>query len=223
MSKIKVLNRFGGSLVARTSTGKRLHWATPGVELLLTEEEILDVFNQSGGPSLFTHKLMIQDEDIVVELGINHEPEYFFSLQNIEALIKEGTLEQLEESLEYNGSGFRDTVKDIALATGLSDLTKIQAISRATGANLTAIIANSVDLEVEEEKVLGKRKNVFTPKGKANKDVESDVEKPKAPARETFQAPKDFQSSIETQDAVEPEDKPVKEVKKGMIITPGKK
>lgn len=199
---IKVLNRFGGSVTVKTSAGKRFNWSAMGSVVLMNEDEISDIYNQKGGAYLLEERLSIQDEAIVEKLGINSEPEYLFDIKTIEALLVQGTAAQIAEALEYNGKGFAETVRDVALKIKLEDLNKLGVISKALDINMINMREHAIDNSQEVKEVAVERpsrRNVFNPN--AAKDAPKVVE-----ARGQFKPSDDFKGTIE--ETVEEQEEP---------------
>lgn len=197
---IKVLNRFGGSVTVKTSAGKRFEWSTMGSIVLMTEEEISDIYNQKGGRFILEERLSIQDNEVVEKLGLQAEPEYGFDIKTIEALLVQGTGDQLAEALEYNGLGFAESVRDIALKIKLEDLNKLGIISKALNINMANMRTHAIENASEVQEVATERpsrRNVFNPSAKEEKVVE---------ARGTFKPSDDFKGTIE--EVVEVQEEP---------------
>ena len=69
-------------------------------------EELKQLQYVSGGDYLLKHCLLINDEDALEVLNMrNLEPEYFYTEDIIKKLLEEGTLDQLEDCLNFAPDG----------------------------------------------------------------------------------------------------------------------
>ena len=109
-----------------------------------------------GGKVLLKECLVIGDEDALEALVGGVEPEYFYTEEDVKDLLTRGSLAQLQDCLDFAPSGVIDLVKDYAVKMEVNDISKREAILKATGFNVTkAIEINKASQEEEatEEKV----------------------------------------------------------------------
>lgn len=124
----------------------------------ITFEELQKLSWVPGGKYLLKHCLFIDDEEVVKELVGKVEPEYYYSKQDVTKLLKNGSLDQLKDCLDYAPDGVKEIVKQVAVETEIPDIKKREAIQESTGLNITNVIENSKDPEAKEE--------VFKPQGR---------------------------------------------------------
>ena len=89
------------------------------------------------------------------------EPEYFYSDEEVKKILLEGTLEQLEDTLNFAPEGVIDLIKQLACDLEIFDVRKRDLISENTGFNISNAISIKHQLateEVEEKKDAPKRK-----------------------------------------------------------------
>lgn len=154
---IKVKNRDCGTV---SYTVPELH-----VTRLFQKGEIKEIpYNELqqlaytiGGKVLLKECLIIENEDALNVLVGGVEPEYFYTEEDVKTLLLTGSLEQLEDCLDFAPSGVVDLVKDYAVKLEINDIAKRNAILKSTGFNVTkAIEINHTSQEnddVAEEKV----------------------------------------------------------------------
>lgn len=110
-----------------------------------------------GGKVLLKECLIIENEDALNVLVGGVEPEYFYTEEDVKALLLTGSLAQLEDCLDFAPSGVIDLVKDYAVKLEVNDIAKRNAILKSTGFNVTKAIeinhASQENDDVAEEKV----------------------------------------------------------------------
>ena len=78
------------------------------------------------------------------------EPEYYYTAADVKELLVSGTLDQLEDCLNFAPEGVIDLVKDISVQLPLNDVAKRDMIFKKTGFNVAQAIVISQDEEKEE-------------------------------------------------------------------------
>lgn len=108
----------------------------------------------AGGDYILRNCLLINDKDALSVLSMeNVEPEYFYTEDEVRKLLLEGSLDQLEDCLNFAPSGVIDLVKSIAVEIELPDIRKRNLISEKTGININnAITVNTIMNEDSGEK-----------------------------------------------------------------------
>lgn len=150
MAKIEVVSKIKGMLSAEVGQGVTVMWPAMGSMQKLSADEISFMVNAPGGRYVAENCVIIKDENLINELRIRVEPEYFFDEKDIKALITKGNIEQLEDALEYGGPGVRDLIKDVAISMDISDRNKVNAISDATGYDIQKLTENTKELEEDK-------------------------------------------------------------------------
>lgn len=152
-SLISVTNRDNGSVGYTVPDGKydivRKFQRNETKKIPYEELELLMM--QPGGRYTLENLLKIEDPEAVKQLLHSVEPEYNYSVEDIKNLLLNGSLEQLEDCLDFAPAGVINLVKDIAVELELNDYKKREAITKKTGFNITSIIeANKVSAESEQ-------------------------------------------------------------------------
>ena len=85
-------------------------------------------------------------------LNIDPEPEYYYTEKEIKVLLEQGTLDQLEDALNFAPQGVIDLIKDISIKIELPDTRKRKMIFDKTGFSVdNAITVNKiVNADTEE-------------------------------------------------------------------------
>lgn len=135
--KITVTSKYDGILsVKEASTGIRHTWPKAGDIVFLTEENILNIISTPGGRYILENNLTYDNDAVYEMLGIQPEPEDKMSAEQIKALLKGGTLEQLEDALNFANEGTIELIESLAITEQVSDMNKLELISRKTGADM---------------------------------------------------------------------------------------
>ena len=119
----------------------------PGEIKKITFEELQKLTYQSGGQALINNYFMIRDAALVQDLNVKTEPEYYLTEPQIIDLIKEGSLDQFLDCLDFAPAGVIELVKDLSVKVPLSDYQKRQALKDKIGFDVDAALRH-----IEEEK-----------------------------------------------------------------------
>lgn len=147
-----VKNRSSSTVVVRIQElGIRKEFA-PGETMRMSFEELEKLTYQPGGRELMANFLQIMEDEVNDELGIPREAEYYMSEQQIIDLLKNGSIEQFEDCLDFAPIGVIDLVKQFAVQLPLTDTVKIKALKDATGFDAEKAIENKrLDETPDEE------------------------------------------------------------------------
>lgn len=129
---------------------------TPGEVKEVTMEELRKLSYIGGGDYILKNYLQINEPEAVEELVGEVEPEYFYSREDVEKIINNGSLDAFEDLLDFAPSGVIDLVKEIAVKTELNDVKKRKAIFEKTGLNVDKAI--DFEKEVAEAKDQNEKK-----------------------------------------------------------------
>ena len=147
---VKVLNRFLGQT---TYVIPELHIRRTfqrGAEQEVPFKELQYLKYQAGGEEMLRNILMIEDEEALEKLVGDVEPEYHYTESDVENLLLNGSLEQLEDALDFAPLGVIELIKEKAVSLKLSDINKRDAIAKKTEFNVTKAI-NNIELEKKDE------------------------------------------------------------------------
>lgn len=130
----------------------------PGETKKISLDELKELSYIPGGEFTLQQLLVVGDRDALSALNMeNVEPEYFYTEEDIKKILLTGSLDQLEDTLNFAPEGVINLIKDIAVKTELPDTRKRDMITKMTGFNVNnAIMVNQVmnaeDEQKEEEK-----------------------------------------------------------------------
>ena len=160
---IKLTNRDTGSVgYTLEDTGVHRRF-TAGETKEVTFNELERLSWASGGKELLRDYLIIQDEEAAREILGDIEPEYFYTKETIEKLLTEGTLEQLQDTLEFGPKGVIDLVKQEAVELQVNNVAMRKEIQKQTSFNVDKAIEIN-----EESKEDGEENHAATTQRRAN-------------------------------------------------------
>ena len=120
-------------------------------------EEIKKLYWTVGGRRLLEQYFTITDEEVLGELGIVPEPEYFYDKEDVKELLLNGSYEQLEDALQFGPVGVLDLIKDLAVDLEIPDVNKRELITQKTGLNITQAIKFKKESAITESVVEEKK------------------------------------------------------------------
>jgi len=138
--KVRVENR-GRAIVAYKVPESKIIRRFVGNEVKEIEMgELRMAIQIPGTRRVIENNLIIHSKEAVEELLPNAEPEYFYTVADIDFLLTRGTLDQLKDALDFAPKGVIDLIKDQAVKTELNDVRKREAILEQTNFDVTKAI-----------------------------------------------------------------------------------
>lgn len=132
----------------------------PGETKEITMDELRKLSWTPGGSSVLKNHFIIHNAEAVEELVPGAEPEYFYDSNDVEKLLREGTLDQLKDALDFAPEGVVSLIKDKAVDIKVNDVQKRDAIREATGFDVSkAIVFNEMSQEENATEVKARRTN----------------------------------------------------------------
>lgn len=114
----------------------------PGETKNITYGELEKLSYQPGGRTIMQNFLQIIDPEATGDLGINREPEYDLSEQQIVDLMTKGSLNAFLDCLDFAPVGVIDLIKKFSVSLPLNDIDKRDALKKKTGFDVTVALAN---------------------------------------------------------------------------------
>ena len=138
-------NGYTGYQIPDTGVSRNF---APGESKRISKEELMQLSYIEGGEYLLKNYLIVNNDKTLEELNISVQPEYYYTEEEIKELLTTGSLDQLEDTLNFAPDGVIEIIKDIAVKTELPDTRKRKMISEKTGFNIdNAIRVNEVMAE----------------------------------------------------------------------------
>lgn len=151
---VKIKNRDNGRVGYTIPDLGNLHRNfQAGEEKTITFEELQKLSWIPGGEYILKNYLVIlEPKSAINELLGTVEPEYNYTETEIKYILEEGSIEQLEDCLEFAPDGVIELVKKLAVDMKIDSESKRATIFNKTGFNVTnAININSQTNEEDKE------------------------------------------------------------------------
>jgi len=160
---VKVTNREKGTVgYTVADLGIKRNYQ-PGETKEVTYEELEKLMWTPGGSYILKNCLVIHNEDVVKELLGEVEPEYYYSEKNIIEIMKNGTLDEFLDCLDFAPDGVKTLIKEYAVSLPLNDVEKRNAIKNKLNFDVTgAIELLKADEKEETEEQQPKRRAATT-------------------------------------------------------------
>ena len=145
-----VKNRSAGNAVYRIpEMGIRRSFA-PGEVKQISEEELEKLTYQPGGMAMLSGFLQIMEPEAIQKVGLNPQPEYHMSEQDIVKLMQTGSIDEFLDCLDFAPPGVIDLIKKLSVSLPLTDIQKVSALKAKTGFDAAAALKHVME-EKEED------------------------------------------------------------------------
>ena len=166
-TSIKVLNRDNGAVVYSIPEMNGLTRVFQAGETKeITFEELQKLSYIPGGMELLKESLVILDKKAVSELLGHVEPEYSYTKEDVISLMKNGSLDEFLDCLDFAPEGVKDLIKTLSVELPLNDVSKRQAILNKLGFN----VDNAIRIKRESEADLENNNQIFSHNRRVKKE-----------------------------------------------------
>lgn len=144
-TKMKVKNRSASMVVYTVvlDNGRQIRREIrPGQPIEVLFEELEKLSYQPGGKSLMANFLQIESTEALEEVGVETEPEYFMTEEQIVALLKTGSMDEFLDCLDFAPEGVIDLLKTYAVQLPLNDSAKREAMKEKLGFDVSKALEN---------------------------------------------------------------------------------
>ena len=148
---VTVENRTAGKIVYQIPDRHIRRELAPRQTIRVPKEEIEALSYTAGGLDLIRNHLLVKDEQVLDALNIHREPEYYMNADNVAKLIKEGTLNEFKDALDFAPDGVKDMIKDLSVQIPLNDFSKRQALKEMTGFDVDAAIQHDRENKMSDD------------------------------------------------------------------------
>lgn len=160
----KIKNRSAGICVYKVpELGVRRSFA-PGEIKEIPTEELEKLTYQPGGLSILSNFLQILSEEEVKKIGIHTEPEYYMSEADVANLLKNGSLDEFLDCLDFAPPGVIDIIRRLSVSMPLTDIAKKDALLKKIGFDVDAAFKHErEDKEGQEAEAEVPKRRVVKP------------------------------------------------------------
>lgn len=140
-TKIKVTNRDNGTVgYMIPDLNNRPRDFRPNETKEITFEELRALLSLPGGSYLLHNCFTLDNAEAVQELLGEVEPEYFYTEEKVKDLLVNGSIEELEDCLNFAPDGVIEIIKKHAVDIELNDVRKRDLICEKTELNVNKAI-----------------------------------------------------------------------------------
>ena len=148
-----VNNRSAGAVVYKILDGNIRRYFQPGETKKIPASELEKLTFQTGGRELIANYLQVIDEQVVADLNIPAEPEYWMNEAQVRDLLLTGSLDAFLDALDFAPEGVIDLIKKYAVSLPLNDMAKREALKKKTGFDTTAAVQHIQEERETDEDV----------------------------------------------------------------------
>ena len=112
--KVAVRGRTMGEVFYRLPDSHNIRTFNSGETQYVPFEEIERLYFSPGGAYMIQNSLIV-NADALETLGIDVQPEYFYTEEQVKELLLRGSLDQLEDTLNFAPNGVIDLIKQISV------------------------------------------------------------------------------------------------------------
>ena len=140
-----VKNRSAGVAVYKIpELGIRRSFA-PGEVKQISAEELEKLTYRPGGMAILSNFLQIQSTEGLQRVGLNPQPEYHMSEQDIAKLLTTGSMDAFLDCLDFAPPGVIDLIKKMSVSLPLGDINKRRALKEKTGFDCDAALKHVME------------------------------------------------------------------------------
>lgn len=151
----------------------------PGEIKKISAEELEKLTYRPGGMALLSNFLQIMDAEGITKVGLNPQPEYYMSEEDIKKLLLTGSLDEFLDCLDFAPPGVIDLIKKMSVSLPLSDMSKRMALKNKTGFDCDAALKHV--MEEKEDEGQNTILKTAAPERRVKKEESASVERRTAP------------------------------------------
>lgn len=137
-----VKNRSAGVVGYNIPEEKIRREFAPGETKKISFYELEKLSYQPGGTKMMEEFLLIYNDEAIEELNLRTEPEYHMTEADVVKLIKEGSLDEWLDALDFAPAGVMDLIKQLSVTMPLNDYNKRKTLKEKTGFDVDLAIRN---------------------------------------------------------------------------------
>lgn len=122
----------------------------PGEVKKISAEELEKLTYRPGGMALLANFLQIMDVEAIAKVGLNPQPEYHMSEQDIVKLMQTGSLDEFLDCLDFAPPGVIDLIKKLSISLPMTDFQKVNALKAKTGFDASAALKHEMESKEDD-------------------------------------------------------------------------
>lgn len=149
-----VKNRSAGMVVYNIPELNIRRQFQPGEVKRISHTELEALSFRPGGKEIIANYLQVRNAEVLEELNIHTEMEYFMDRDQVIELIKTGSEDQWVDALNFAPAGVIELIKQLSVEIPLADYNKRKILKDKLGFDVDAAIRNSAANDVEENVII---------------------------------------------------------------------
>lgn len=118
----------------------------------VAQEELEALSYRPGGMNLIRNELLVSDAEVLKDMSVKVEPEYYLDDKGVIELLNNGSLDSFLDCLDFAPQGVLDLIKKYAVSLPVNDSRKREAIKTKLGLDVDMALLHQRQVkEMEEE------------------------------------------------------------------------
>ena len=111
----------------------------------ISAEELEKLTYRPGGMAILSNFLQIMEQEAIAKVGLNPQPEYHMSEQDIAKLMMNGSIDEFLDCLDFAPPGVIDLIKKLSVSLPMTDFQKVNALKAKTGFDAAAALKHVME------------------------------------------------------------------------------
>ena len=129
----------------------------------ITSEELEALSYRPGGMDLIRNELLIKDAEVLTDMAVKVEPEYYLDDKGVIELLNTGSMDSFLDCLDFAPQGVLDLIKKYAVSLPVNDSRKREAIKTKLGLDVDLALLHQKQVKEALEEESGKTERLDAP------------------------------------------------------------
>lgn len=129
----------------------------------ITSEELEALSYRPGGMDLIRNELLIKDAEVLTDMAVKVEPEYYLDDKGVIELLNTGSMDSFLDCLDFAPQGVLDLIKKYAVSLPVNDSRKREAIKTKLGLDVDLALLHQKQVKEALEEKSGKTERLDAP------------------------------------------------------------
>jgi hypothetical protein len=116
----------------------------------ISAEELEKLTYRPGGMAILSNFLQIMEPEAIAKVGLNPQPEYHMSEQDIAKLMMNGSIDEFLDCLDFAPPGVIDLIKKLSVSLPMTDFQKVNALKTKTGFDAAAALKHVMEEQEDD-------------------------------------------------------------------------
>jgi hypothetical protein len=129
----------------------------------ITSDELEALSYRPGGMDLIRNELLITDAEVLTDMAVKVEPEYYLDDKGVIELLNTGSMDSFLDCLDFAPQGVLDLIKKYAVSLPVNDSRKREAIKTKLGLDVDLALLHQKQVKEALEEESGKTERLDAP------------------------------------------------------------